>query len=115
MDRDRALPFLLAKQMLRRLFAAGRGRYRRRGQSYGTTSGGGRHNFGSLFELMPDNNESKWTQTTLYNFCSETKCSDGNYPWTPPLIDNESNLYGTTAGGGTRRIPGGGVVYTLTP
>jgi uncharacterized repeat protein (TIGR03803 family) len=85
------------------------------GNLYGTTSGGGRHNFGSLFELMPDNNESKWTQMTLYNFCSETKCSDGNYPWTPPLIDNESNLYGTTAGGGTRRIPGGGVVYTLTP
>ena len=45
------------------------------GDFYGTTEHGGAHNAGTVFQITPSG-----TLTTLYSFCSQTKCTDGQYP-----------------------------------
>ena len=52
------------------------------------------------------------TNMTLYEFCSESNCTDGLYPGGALIRDRAGNLWGTTyAGGATDR----GTVYKLTP
>jgi uncharacterized repeat protein (TIGR03803 family) len=52
------------------------------------------------------------TFTTLYSFCSQTDCSDGQVPWAAGLIQaTNGNLYGTTSGGG---VNGDGTVFRLS-
>jgi len=78
------------------------------GKLYGTTSGGGTHGGGTVFELTPQG-----TETVLYSFCEQTNCLDGENPWTAGVIlDAAGNLYGTTYYGGTY---GGGTVFELSP
>ena len=80
------------------------------GNLYGTTSYGGAHGHGMIYEL-----DSAGNETVLYNF---TGGSDGGIPEGSLLRDAAGNLYGTTFYGG---IPGGcygqgcGVVYKLQP
>jgi uncharacterized repeat protein (TIGR03803 family) len=45
------------------------------GNFYGTTSSGGMHGAGSVFKLT-----STGTLTTLYSFCLQTGCPDGDTP-----------------------------------
>ncbi len=52
------------------------------------------------------------TETVLYNFCSQTNCSDGASPQSSLTFDSAGNLYGTTAGGGAF---GAGTVFELSP
>jgi uncharacterized repeat protein (TIGR03803 family) len=60
---------------------------------YGTTSGGGTSEFGTVFKLDKAGNE-----TVLYNFAGGT---DGRYPQNSGVIrDAAGNLYGTTENGG---------------
>ncbi len=51
------------------------------------------------------------TLTTLYNFCSQSGCADGQYPSGALVQDTDGNLYGTTADGGAN---GYGTVFSLS-
>ena len=68
-----------------------------------------------MFEITPAG-----TLTTLYSFCSETNCTDGDSPWYAGLVQaSNGNLYGTTLYGGANdygtvfEITTGGVLTTL--
>jgi uncharacterized repeat protein (TIGR03803 family) len=86
------------------------------GNFYGTTSEGGLHNKGTIFQLTPDGH-----LTTLYSFCMvETHppvCSDGQHP--SGLIQGaDGNFYGTTESGGpyiSRKLGGRGTIFKITP
>jgi len=88
------------------------------GNLYGTTSTGGTSGSncfagcGTIFELTSGIN-GQWTETVLYNFCSQANCADGNSLTAGLILDTSGNLYGTTAFGGG--IPNNGVVFELSP
>jgi uncharacterized repeat protein (TIGR03803 family) len=75
------------------------------GNLYGTTSTGGAHGAGTVFELTRSG--GGWTKATLYNF---TGGNDGTNP-TQVLLGNDGNLYGVAGGGVFRH----GVVFQLAP
>ncbi len=57
---------------------------------------------------------SAWasSETVLYNFCAQTSCVDGVYPYGSLVADTSGDhLYGTTYQGGTNNF---GEVYELT-
>jgi uncharacterized repeat protein (TIGR03803 family) len=77
------------------------------GDFYGITFNGGAKGFGGIFKIT-----SKGTLTTVYSFCSQTNCSDGNYPNGPLIQATDGDLYGTTVYGGAN---GAGTVFKVTP
>jgi uncharacterized repeat protein (TIGR03803 family) len=77
------------------------------GYLYGTTSGGGAHNGGTVFKITPSG-----ALTTLYSFCAQSNCTDGSYPYAGLVQAADGNLYGTTSGGGAHN---GGTVFKITP
>jgi uncharacterized repeat protein (TIGR03803 family) len=79
------------------------------GNLYGTTTEGGTHADGVVFQLVP--NGASYTENVLYNFCALANCADGQAPYAGLIMDVDGNLYGTTAFGGTH---GHGVVFELT-
>jgi uncharacterized repeat protein (TIGR03803 family) len=93
----------------------------RTGNLYGTTLSGGAFErcedasgCGVVFKLTP-----KGKYTVLHNFCAQSNCADGEYPYAGVVLDRTGNLYGTTQyGGASERCSndyGCGVVFTLTP
>jgi uncharacterized repeat protein (TIGR03803 family) len=86
------------------------------GNLYGTANFGGIAGCyddlgcGMLYEL-----ESNGAFTVLYSFCSQPKCTDGYFPESRLIADDQGNLYGTTFAGGTSTgcylNVGCGVVY----
>ncbi|MGH7869410.1 MAG: choice-of-anchor tandem repeat GloVer-containing protein, partial [Candidatus Dormibacteraceae bacterium] len=89
------------------------------GNLYGTTESGGltgcSGHCGTVFELSPAN-KGTWTETVLYQFCSQPNCSDGGEPRAGLLIDDLGNLYGTAAQGGIGcGVVGCGTVFELSP
>lgn len=59
-------------------------------------------------------------ESVIYNFCSQSGCSDGMIPESALLADKAGNFYGTTLEGGTGTACGPfgescGVVFELTP
>jgi uncharacterized repeat protein (TIGR03803 family) len=81
-----------------------------RGALYGTTSGGGTANWGTVFKLTPPaKGQTTWTETGLYSFLSG---SDGAFPQAGLIADKQGALYGTTLYGGSG---GNGTVFKLTP
>jgi uncharacterized repeat protein (TIGR03803 family) len=74
---------------------------------YGTTQQGGLNSQGTVFKISPSG-----TLTTLYNFCSQTNCSDGAYPYGGLVLGTDGNFYGTTSGGGAGSY---GTVFKITP
>jgi uncharacterized repeat protein (TIGR03803 family) len=75
------------------------------GNFYGTTSGGGSHGYGTVFEIS-----AAGELTTLYSFCSQRDCTDGHNP-NGLTIGSNGNLYGTTAVGGAN---GNGTVFEVS-
>ncbi len=82
------------------------------GNLYGTTATGGTHPGGTVFELTPAQG-GNWTEKVLYNFCSQTNCTDGAGPLAGLIFDAAGNLYGTTSAGGTYQDFG--TVFELMP
>ncbi|HEY3638360.1 MAG TPA: choice-of-anchor tandem repeat GloVer-containing protein [Rhizomicrobium sp.] len=89
------------------------------GNLYGETSNGdaGCGVFcGVAYKIASDG-----TETALYNFCSQTKCSDGAAPVGGLILDEAENLYGATRLGGTSTEncagegEGCGTIFKLTP
>jgi uncharacterized repeat protein (TIGR03803 family) len=82
------------------------------GNFYGTTSGGGANgDRGTVFEIT-----SAGTLTTLYNFCSQSNCSDGTGPFEGLMQATNGEFYGTTFAGGlsSNCIGGCGTAFSLS-
>ncbi|HEY3972282.1 MAG TPA: choice-of-anchor tandem repeat GloVer-containing protein [Candidatus Sulfotelmatobacter sp.] len=82
----------------------------RSGVVYGTTTGGGKYNPGTIFKLNAT--AQGWKETILYNF---TGGNDGAYPSAALTTDSAGNLYGTTLWGGPAGDTVGGVAFEFTP
>jgi uncharacterized repeat protein (TIGR03803 family) len=65
------------------------------GNLYGTTTGGGIYEYGTLYKLTPSG--GTWTETILYRFGGVFY---GGGPMAAPVFDKAGNLYGTTFEGG---------------
>jgi uncharacterized repeat protein (TIGR03803 family) len=76
------------------------------GNFYGTTAGGGANFNGTAFKIT-----STGALTTLYSFCSQTNCADGQTPEAGLVQATDGNLYGTTGSGGDKSS---GTVFKLT-
>jgi uncharacterized repeat protein (TIGR03803 family) len=90
------------------------------GNIYGATTFGGSNGgplgpgAGTFFQITPTG-----TFTTLYNFCAQTSCTDGAYPFAV-VQGTDRNFYGVAEAGGTNlgcSGPGGtcGSVFKITP
>ncbi len=77
------------------------------GNFYGTTPSGGANAGGTVFKITPGG-----TLTTLYNFCSQSGCADGQGPAAGLIQASDGNFYGTTTGSGAN---GGGTIFEITP
>src|ERR1022692_2487930 len=80
------------------------------GDLYGTTRYGGgppRNNSGTVFKIPLGG-----TLTTLYSFCSQTNCTDGEAPVAGLVQAADGDLYGTTNTGGAIGL---GTVFKITP
>lgn len=81
------------------------------GNFYGTTSGGGNGGYGGLGRggtVFQANAQTGLI--TLYSFCSEPTCKDGDNPSAPVTVGSDGNLYGTTGGA----LHSAGTVYVVT-
>ncbi len=79
------------------------------GDLYGTTqSGGGTHNDGTVFELIPSG--SGWNEQVIYNFAGGA--ADGANPQASLIPGSNGDLYGTTYRGGTSGV---GTVFKIVP
>ena len=83
------------------------------GNLYGTA--GGTYTGGTVFKITPAG-----VLSTLYSFCSQPNCTDGEYPRS--LVQgSDGNFYGTTYAGGTssnctlESSMGCGTVFKITP
>jgi uncharacterized repeat protein (TIGR03803 family) len=77
------------------------------GDFYGTTGGGGAHGAGTVFKIT-----SSGELTTVYNFCLQSGCSDGQDPTGTLVQATNGNFYGVTFFGGAH---GQGAIFKLTP
>jgi uncharacterized repeat protein (TIGR03803 family) len=80
------------------------------GNLYGTTVYGGAG--GSIFRMT-----LAGVMTTIYTFCAQPNCSDGEFPQAGLIQATDGNLYGTTTdGGGTGCVfdSGCGTVFKIT-
>jgi len=90
------------------------------GNFYGTTESGGSNNgcggtggCGTVFKVTPTG-----TLTTVYRFCSQSGCTDGDGPEAGLVQGTGGNFYGTTVFGGTAGCAfddGCGTVFKITP
>jgi len=76
------------------------------GNFYGTTSAGGANGYGTVFKITP-----KGKLTTLYSFCSQTGCTDGQMPSGGVFQATDGTFYGTTYFGGSSGV---GTVFSLS-
>ena len=80
----------------------------KKGNLYGTTDGGGAHNYGTVYKLSPTG-----TETILHSF--DYDGADGYNSYSTLVLDKEGNLYGTTQMGGAYGYYGYGTVFEVTP
>jgi uncharacterized repeat protein (TIGR03803 family) len=79
------------------------------GNFYGVTyqGGAGSNPAGTVFKVTPAGG-----LTTLYNFCSQSNCSDGSTPASGLVLATDGNFYGTASEAGANIV--GGTVYKVT-
>jgi uncharacterized repeat protein (TIGR03803 family) len=77
------------------------------GNLYGTTLAGGVNGDGTFFDI-----NLSGTLTVLYNFCSQSGCTDGATPRAGLVLATNGNFYGATYSGGAH---GYGTVFEITP
>lgn len=83
------------------------------GVLYGTTSGGGTHNAGTIFSV----NTTTFAETVLHSFAGGT--ADGSSPLGGLIVNSAGNLFGATYNGGAHnygtvfKIPAAGGALTL--
>jgi uncharacterized repeat protein (TIGR03803 family) len=78
------------------------------GHLYGTTHSGGASGGGTVFKISPSG-----TLTTLYSFCAQSGCKDGEHPGGGLVQASDGDLYGTTSGGAANGNYG--TVFKITP
>jgi uncharacterized repeat protein (TIGR03803 family) len=78
------------------------------GNLYGTTTGGGTNNQGTVFALTP-NQDGTWTEAVIHSFSFKT---EGESPEGGVTLDSNGNLFGTTLEGGPTDL---GTVFELAP
>ena len=78
---------------------------------YGTTSRGGAHGYGTVFEIVTASGRAAPTYplTTIYSFSGAT---DGAYPSGSLTLDSNGDIHGTTTSGGAN---GDGTAFVITP
>jgi uncharacterized repeat protein (TIGR03803 family) len=76
------------------------------GDFYGTTFHGGVGAYGTAFKITSDG-----TFTNLYTFCSQSSCTDGEWPFAGLMQAANGSFYGTTETGGPK---GRGTVFKIT-
>ena len=74
---------------------------------YGGTSSSCTYGCGTIFKITPSG-----TLTTLYSFCSQSGCTDGDAPYAGLLQATNGDFYGTTSEGGAN---GYGTVFKIAP
>jgi uncharacterized repeat protein (TIGR03803 family) len=74
---------------------------------YGTTNEGGANGKGTVFKLTPGG-----ALTTIYSFCSQPSCSDGEDPEAQLLEAADGSFYGGTFSGGAHQY---GTIFRVTP
>lgn len=78
------------------------------GAFFGTTSSGGPSgNGGSIFEIT-----AAGKLLTIYGFCSQASCADGDAPGASLLHARDGNIYGATCEGGAFN---NGTIYKISP
>lgn len=83
------------------------------GNFYGTTNAGGAHSSfcpsgcGTIYKMTPSG-----TVKTLYSFCQQNYCPDGNSPRGRLAEGTDGNFYGTAWGGGLYKL---GTIFRITP
>jgi uncharacterized repeat protein (TIGR03803 family) len=83
------------------------------GNLYGTTGAGGASGNGVVFELTPNADRTRWTESVLHSFCPENgTCRGGALSAGALIMDAAGSLYGATVSGGTAHSAG--VVFELT-
>jgi uncharacterized repeat protein (TIGR03803 family) len=83
------------------------------GGLYGTTYQGGTSASGTVFKISPGG-----ILTTLYSFCSQPRCTDGDNPEVGLALATDGNFFGTTNVGGTNMDCNGfgcGTVFEIGP
>jgi uncharacterized repeat protein (TIGR03803 family) len=83
------------------------------GNLYGTTSGGGANQHGTVYKVSPAGD-----LTTLHSFCSQSNCPDGWFPTAQLMQATDGNFYGTTNEGGTVNancLGGCGTIFRINP
>ena len=76
------------------------------GNLYGGDCAGGLYRNGNIYKMTLNGQI-----TTMYDFCSQTGCADGAYPYGSLVVGIDGNLYGATWWGGTT---GYGTLFKLT-
>jgi uncharacterized repeat protein (TIGR03803 family) len=75
------------------------------GNFYGTTATSSGAPIGTIFQITPEG-----VLTTLYTFCSQTNCTDGETPVAGLVQATDGKFYGATSAGGTNNY---GTVFSL--
>jgi uncharacterized repeat protein (TIGR03803 family) len=78
------------------------------GNFYGTTAEGGAYSMGTVFKITPTG-----LLTTLYSFCAQSGCPDGDQPGVALVQAVDGDFYGTTQTGGASRFYG--TAFRITP
>ncbi|MGA7354160.1 MAG: choice-of-anchor tandem repeat GloVer-containing protein [Candidatus Cybelea sp.] len=83
----------------------------KKGELYGTTSGGGRFGFGTAFKLTPSGSgySQRYSESILHHF----NFNNGASPEAGLTFGATGALYGTTSGGGDHGYNGFGTVFEL--
>ena len=80
------------------------------GNLYGTTVDGGATDYGTVFKITPSG-----TLTTLYSFCYQTSCANGNTPYSGLIQGSDGNFYGTTTYDSSDDGGQKGTIFRITP